>query len=90
MGLILHLKVVLTRGLPRFLRNDFFKNDKFSLQMMDFSFFCLGHLTLYALQVRFNRLYSVVVKCLAFRPEIAGSNPVSAKIWSLFNFLSIS
>ena len=34
-------------------------------------------------------LLSVVVSTLAFSPEFAGSNPVSAKLWSLFNFLAI-
>ena len=37
-----------------------------------------------------KQLLSVVVSTLAFSPEFAGSNPVSAKLWSLFNFLAIS
>ena len=37
----------------------------------------------------YNRLCSVVVSSLAFRSEIAGSNPVFGKLCSLFNFLII-
>ena len=45
------------------------------LKMTDFSFLCFDQLNLYALHTKYNSLYSVVVMSLAFRSEIAGSNP---------------
>ena len=50
------------------------------LKMTDFSFFCFDHLNIYALHIKYNSLYSVVVMSLAFRSEIAGSNPGFAKL----------